>query len=95
VQYGTPKLIDKAKWLQTLFLDAQLVTSIERGAAKGETRALQMGYQRLGLMRDGEFLGEATPKPAPDTMPLILNAAVMPEHEAGLADPMEEPEYLL
>jgi hypothetical protein len=60
------KLIDKAKWLNTLFLDDQLVTAIERSAAEGETRALQMGYQRLGLMRDGEFLGEATPKPALD-----------------------------
>jgi hypothetical protein len=25
-----------------------------------------MGYQRLGLMRDGEFLDEATPKLAPE-----------------------------
>jgi hypothetical protein len=59
-------LIDKAKWLNTLFLDVQLVTAIKRGAAKGDIRAVQMGYQRLGLMRDGEFPGEATPKPAPD-----------------------------
>jgi hypothetical protein len=58
-------LIDKAKWLNTLFLDAQLVTAIKRGAAKGDTRAIQTGYQRLGLMRDGEFLCEATPKPLP------------------------------
>jgi hypothetical protein len=56
------KLIDKVKWLNTLFLDAQLVTAIKRGAAKGDIRAIQMGYQRLGLMRDGEFLCEATLK---------------------------------
>lgn len=55
-------LIDKAKRLNTLFLDAQLVTAIERGAAEGDIRAIKMGYQRLGLMRDGEFLCEATPK---------------------------------
>jgi hypothetical protein len=41
----------------TLLLDAQLVMAIKRGAAKGDIRAIQMGYQRLGLMRDGEFLG--------------------------------------
>jgi len=51
------KLIDQAKSLNTLLLDAQLVTAIKRGAAKGDIRAIQMGYQRLGLMRDGEFLG--------------------------------------
>jgi len=56
------RLIDKAKWLNTLFLDAQLVTAIKRGAAKGDIRAIQMGYQRLGLMRDGEFLDVLTPK---------------------------------
>jgi hypothetical protein len=47
-------------------LDAQLVTAIKRGAAKGDIRAIQMGYQRLGLMRGGEFLGEVTPEPALD-----------------------------
>jgi hypothetical protein len=48
--------VDTIKQLETLFLDDQLVTAIERGADKGDTRAIQMGYQRLGLMRNGEFL---------------------------------------
>jgi len=51
------KRVDTIKQLDTLLLDAQLVTAIKRGAVKGDTRAIQMGYQRLGLMRDGEFLG--------------------------------------
>ena len=52
------KLINKDKRLNTVSLDAQLVTAIRRGAAKGDVRAIQMGYQRLGLMRNGEFLGD-------------------------------------
>jgi hypothetical protein len=66
------KLIDKAKSLNALFLDAQLVTAIKRGAAKGDTRAIQMGYQRLGMMRDGEFLDVLSPEPALATKPVIL-----------------------
>jgi hypothetical protein len=66
------KLIDNAKWLNTLFLDAQLVMAIERCAAKGDISAIQMGYQRLGLIRDGEFLGHATPKAAAGCGPAIL-----------------------
>lgn len=51
-------MINKDKRLNTVSLDAQLVTAIRRGAAKGDVRAIQMGYQRLGLMRNGEFLGD-------------------------------------
>jgi len=58
------KLLKKAGWLDILVLDEQLVTAIEQGAARGDVRAIEIGYQRLGLMRDGEFLGLCKGSPA-------------------------------
>jgi len=71
------KLIDTDRWLKVRFLDDQLVTSIEWGAAKGDIRAIQMGYQRLGLMRNGEFLGEVR-----NQVPIETGAGAQKGHPA-------------
>lgn len=61
------KLIAKARQVTTLYLDDRLVEAVKHGAAKGDTKALELGYRRVGMFRDGEFLGvpradQTTPK---------------------------------
>jgi len=69
-------LIARAKLVDVFFLDANLATSVKVGASKGDDRALKLGYQRVGLYRDGEFLGVPDPSKSshPDGVPMIYRA---------------------
>ena len=51
------KLIAKYKTVEVNFLDDQLVRTIKRAGERGDAKALIVGYQRLGMFRDGEFIG--------------------------------------
>lgn len=58
------KLLAKAAILQAPFLDEHLVVAVKKGAARGDIRALELGYQRLQLLRDGNFIGWKDPDKA-------------------------------
>lgn len=71
------KLRAKARQITVIYLDDKLVEAVKHGAAKGDTKALELGYQRVGMYRDGEFLGvpradQVTPKA--DAQPMIYRA---------------------
>lgn len=51
------KLLAKYRKVEVRFLDDRLVRAIEEGSKRGRTEALELGYQRTGLMRAGEFIG--------------------------------------
>lgn len=71
------KLKAKARQVTVLYLDDRLVEAVKQGAAKGDIKALELGYRRIGIFRDGEFLGvpradQTTPKA--DAQPMIYRA---------------------
>lgn len=52
------KLIARSKKVDAMFLDDKLVEAVEKGAARGDTKALELGYRRVGIFREGEFMGQ-------------------------------------
>jgi hypothetical protein len=64
----------KARKLTRDFLDDQLITAVKAGSEKGDTKALELGYERLGLRRDDNFMTEAqsTPQERPREMYRVL-----------------------
>lgn len=48
-----------ARQLQVDFLDDQLVVAVKAGAAEGDVKAVTLGYERLGLRRDKNFMTAA------------------------------------
>jgi hypothetical protein len=67
------KLAAQAQRLQVNFLDHNLVVAVREGARKGDTKALELGYARVGLMRNNQFT--APPASAdPNAPPKIYRA---------------------
>lgn len=59
------KLLAKHRNKVTIpLLDDALVTAIEKGSRRGDTAALMLGYQRVGMMREREFIGVTHPSQA-------------------------------
>lgn len=48
-----------ARRLTADYLDEHLVTAVKVGAEKGDTKALELGYERLGMRRDDNFMTPA------------------------------------
>ena len=48
--------VGKARALHAAFLDENLVVAVKAGAADGDTDALELGYDRIGLRRDKNFM---------------------------------------
>jgi hypothetical protein len=50
------RLQARAHALSVEYLDVQLMKAVKEGAAKGDDKALKLGYQRVGIFRDSEFM---------------------------------------
>jgi hypothetical protein len=66
------KLIAKSRKVDTMFLDDKLVEAVKKGAARGDVKALELGYRRVGIFREGEFMG------APQDPNTPMNPALAP-----------------
>jgi hypothetical protein len=53
----------QARALHAAFLDENLVTAVKISAAKGDTDALTLGYERIGLRRDKNFMSQQQASP--------------------------------
>lgn len=53
------KLAAQSKKVDIRYLDSKLVIAVREGAKKGDIKALELGYERLGLRRDGNFMTQA------------------------------------
>lgn len=56
IDKATAELVAKSRMLSALFLDQHLIMATKKGAARGDVRALELGYERIGLRRDNNFM---------------------------------------
>lgn len=61
--------IAKARVLGVSFLDAQLVTAVKVAAKSGDSKPIELGYERVGMRRDKNFMTteQANPQSRPQT----------------------------
>jgi hypothetical protein len=61
VHEAQAKLVAKYRMVTVEMIDDQLVTAMKKGAQRGDPRALELGYRRMGIFRNGEFIGLDNP----------------------------------
>lgn len=61
--------IAKARVLGITFLDSQLVTAVKVAAKAGDSKPIELGYDRVGIRRDKNFMTaeQANPQTRPQT----------------------------
>lgn len=68
IDKATAQVVAQARLLNVYFLDQHLVKAAKKGAARGDVRAIELGYERIGMRRDDHFMtaqdstGQARPQ---------------------------------
>lgn len=58
-----------ARTLTVDHLDEKLVEAIDAGIKKGDVKAIELGYERIGMRRDGNFMTQA--QSSEQTRPMV------------------------
>jgi hypothetical protein len=56
IDKATAKIVAEARSLNVYFLDTHLVKAAKKGAERGDVRAIELGYERIGMRRDHNFM---------------------------------------
>lgn len=69
IERETAREIAKARMLNVQFLDQYLVTAVKVAAKLGDSKPIELGYDRVGIRRDKNFMTveQANPQSRPQT----------------------------